>query len=85
MHIRQSYTLQNVVACSHLEMRVIYFPFCVPIVDGFSQVPGVRFVDKFLKWSVDMAACSQTLVVGGYGGLFPNFSGRWIWRLVPKL
>ena len=21
-----------------------------------------------------MAACSQTLVVGGYGGLFPNFS-----------
>ena len=28
------------------------------IVDGFSRVPGVRFVDKFLE------------VVGGYGGLF---------------
>ena len=42
--------------------RVIYSPFCVPIVDWFSRVPGVRFVDKFLE------------VVSGYGGVFPNFS-----------
>ena len=42
---------------------VIYSTFCVPIVDGFSQVPGVRFVDKFLLE-----------VVSGYGGVFPNFS-----------